>query len=137
MAVSIFELSVAICVQPWRRSECELAEKDGERSRRGCRFHRGGKVTSLTHAFATANPSGGGFSLADQDRQCERDNCGAQRPFITFNRAARQTHIDLGSLHFCQSFIVNLLHRARSVFQMDIKSASGLGDFAQGFFVQF
>src|SRR4029453_9250159 len=128
MAVSIFELAVAICLQPWRCSESEMATKDDERSPESLRdhFHRGGKVTSLTDAFA----------LADQDRQCERDNCGAQRPFITFNRTARQTHIDLGSLHLCQSFIVNLLHRTRSVFQMGIKSASRLGDFAQRFFVQ-
>src|SRR5207249_9086745 len=53
----------------------------------------------------------------------------AQRPFITFNRSTRQTNIDLGSLHLCQPFIVNLLHGARSVFQVDIKPARGLGDF--------
>ena len=65
-------------------------------------------VGSLTHAFP----------LRNQDRQRESNQRAAERPLVTFNWSARQTHVHLSGLHFGQAFTLNLLHRARSVFQM-------------------
>ena len=77
------------------------------------------------------------FALANQDRQCERDQSRAERPFIALDRPARQTYVELGGLHLGETFAVNLLHGARPVFQLQIKSSACLRDFAQTLFIQF
>ena len=53
-----------------------------------------------------------------------------------FNRSPRQADIELGGLHLYESFAVELLHRARPIFEMQIKSVRGLRDIAQPFFIQ-
>ena len=70
-------------------------------------------MNSLTHTLA----------LTNQDRQGKRNQRRAHGPFIALNRSARQTYVKLGRLHLGQSFIVDLLHRAWPIFQMQIEPA--------------
>ena len=76
------------------------------------------------------------LAFSKQHRHRERDHGRAQRPFVTLDRLPRQTLVDFARLHFGDAFGDQLLHCARSIFQVQIKSAGRLCDFAQALFVQ-
>ena len=60
-----------------------------------------------------------------------------ERPLITLDRPARHPGVDLSRPAFCRALrSEELLHRARSVFEVEIESAGAFRDFPQSFFVQ-
>ena len=124
--VRFAEFVLPISIKTWRRTEGSVRKKQKDRRRRerSCRRDRAWHQSSQAP------------SLAHQKGRCEEKHRGAQGPLIALNRSSRKPGVNVTGLHFRESVSKELLHRARSVFKMKIKSAGALRDSSQTFFVQ-
>src|SRR5262245_51017710 len=122
MFVGLGKFLLLVKLQAWRSGPRPTAsgnEKNGS----------GGSNRALRFQAAASGPRP--LAIVDQERESEKQNRGRKRPLVTLDRTARQPRVNVSHLHLGQSVAEELLHRLRSVLEMDVKPACCLSNLAQ------